>query len=100
MVRLLALLCATLFFVALAVLLLSATFAMYFWPTPYRYLALWLMVLLYLILGGVSGWMMRRGLRDRSEGRRVGKEGVRTCNTRWSPSHENKTCPTTTPYTM
>lgn len=66
LVRLLALLCAALFFVALAVLLLSATIALYFWPTPYRYLALWLMVLLYLILGGVSFWMMRRNLRDGS----------------------------------
>src|SRR3546814_10636765 len=46
MVRLLALLCVTLFFVPLAVLPLSATIALYFWPTPYRYLALWLMVLL------------------------------------------------------
>src|SRR3546814_20504448 len=29
-------------------------------------------------------------LESRSEERRVGKEGVRTCRTRWSPDHENK----------
>src|SRR3546814_8589876 len=32
------------------------------------------------------GWIRPRG-RRRSEERRVGKEGVRTCRSRWSPSH-------------
>src|SRR3546814_16424437 len=30
------------------------------------------------------------GNADRSEERRVGKEGVRTCRSRWAPSHKKK----------
>jgi uncharacterized membrane protein YqjE len=62
-VQLLALLAAALFFAALAVLVLSVTIALYFWPTPYRFLALWLMVLAYLILGVAAFWLLRRQLR-------------------------------------
>src|SRR3546814_13182029 len=32
----------------------------------------------------------RRGARLRSEERRVGKEWVRTCRSRWAPYHETK----------
>src|SRR3546814_18194630 len=32
----------------------------------------------------------RREYRERSEGRRVGKECVRTCRARWSPYHSEK----------
>lgn len=65
-VRLLVLLAAGLFFVALAVLLVSATIALYFWPTPYRFLALWLMVLAYLVLGVAAFWLLRRQLHNSS----------------------------------
>lgn len=59
-----ALLCAALFFLALAVLVFSVTVALYFWPTPYRYTALWLMGLLYLVLGAGFAWTVRARLRD------------------------------------
>lgn len=62
-IQLLILLAAALFFVAVAVLVLSLTVALYFWPTPYRFLALWLMVLAYLILGAVAFGLLRRQLR-------------------------------------
>jgi len=63
LLRLLALLCATLFFLAMAVLVLSLTVALYFWPTPHRFLALWLLVLLYLILGAVFFCVLRHSMR-------------------------------------
>jgi uncharacterized membrane protein YqjE len=61
---LLALLCAAIFFLALALLVFSITVALYFWPTPYRYLALWLLGLLYLVLGLAFAWTVRARLRD------------------------------------
>src|SRR3546814_19993172 len=33
---------------------------------------------------------LERGRDDRSEERRVGKEGVSTCRSRWSPDHSQK----------
>src|SRR3546814_17651923 len=41
------------------------------------------------------GWLLL--LATRSEERRVGKECVRTCRSRWSPYHKNKTKQPTTP---
>ncbi|HEU0231305.1 MAG TPA: phage holin family protein [Burkholderiaceae bacterium] len=63
LIGLLALLCAAAFFLALAVLVLSVTVALYFWPTPYRYMALWLLGLLYLVLGIAFAWTVRVRLR-------------------------------------
>src|SRR3546814_19310094 len=48
-----------------------------------------------LVLGGgaIAGerveveWALRNAARDRSEERRVGKECVSTCRSRWSPDH-------------
>src|SRR3546814_13648083 len=48
--------------------------------------------------GGDNGHNGLRSMRSslgRSEERRVGKECVRTCRSRWSPSHSNKTTETT-----
>src|SRR3546814_13721802 len=39
-------------------------------------------------LGGL--WYFGRNLPDRSEERRVGKECVSTCRSRWSPYHKKK----------
>src|SRR3546814_16125997 len=38
------------------------------------------------LLGAVRFWL-ERGVDGRSEARRVGKEGVSTCRSRWSPDH-------------
>src|SRR3546814_12851204 len=41
----------------------------------------------------VLAWLLmdeKRGIRVRSEERRVGKEGVSTCRSRWSPYNEKK----------
>src|SRR3546814_15609696 len=43
-------------------------------------------------LAEVSGLSLKRDLVTRSEERRVGKEGVSKCRSRWSPDHyKNKT---------
>src|SRR3546814_9150592 len=47
-------------------------------------------VVLVMFLGFALGWMLPTwaiALRVRSEERRVGKEWVRTCRSRWSPNH-------------
>lgn len=52
--RLIKLICMVLggvLFLALAVVALSLLVALYFWSTEYRYLALWLLVLFYVVLG-------------------------------------------------
>ena len=64
LLRLVALLCVMLFFLALAVLIFSIGVAVCFWPTPYRYAALWLMGLLYLVIGLGFAWALRMRLRD------------------------------------
>src|SRR3546814_15285888 len=47
--------------------------------------------IMFLLLGGVFGFGMAStilvGQAMRSEERRVGKEGVSTCRSRWSPYH-------------
>src|SRR5690625_2397660 len=62
--KLLGLLFATLLFLTLAILVFSLSIALYFWPTDYRYTALVVLFLFYLVLG--LGCL-------RSEERRVGK---------------------------
>src|SRR3546814_14179080 len=37
--------------------------------------------------GMTEAWLIEEAARRRSEERRVGKEGVRTCRFRWSPYH-------------
>ncbi|OWT61847.1 phage holin family protein [Candidimonas nitroreducens] len=53
---------AALLFLALAVLVFSIAFALYFWPGPDRYLALGLLALLYAVLGLALFWVVRRAL--------------------------------------
>src|SRR3546814_17222090 len=38
----------------------------------------------------IGQWREMRKAAERSEERRVGKECVRTCRSRWSPEHETK----------
>src|SRR3546814_10816771 len=37
-----------------------------------------------------TAWLRQAPAQRRSEERRVGKEGVRTCRSRWSPNHSQK----------
>src|SRR3546814_17210140 len=53
-------------------------------------------VLLQQRAQAAQGALARRRRGQRSEERRVGKEGVSTCRSRWSPSHEKKKKETTT----
>jgi uncharacterized membrane protein YqjE len=62
LVKVLGMACAALFFLALAVVVATITVALYFWPTEHRYLALWLLALLYALLGCGFFWAVRRNL--------------------------------------
>ncbi|HUH39673.1 MAG TPA: phage holin family protein [Castellaniella sp.] len=42
----------------MALLVASLTIALYFWPTEHRYLALWLLALLYAVVGGGLIWRL------------------------------------------
>ena len=53
---------AALLFLTLAVLVFSIAFALYFWPSQDRYLALGLLALLYALLGLGLFWAVRRSL--------------------------------------
>src|SRR3546814_20882261 len=64
--------------------------AMFFFPWSVtlganQSIAFWGMIdfLLELIIGFIYAWLI--GALERSEERRVGKEGVSTCRSRWSP---------------
>src|SRR3546814_13497864 len=72
-----------------------------FWPVEYSALMITLVLVLSLVLSGLSYYCVERpalklrhalragAKRDiaRSEERRVGKECVSTCRSRWSPYH-------------
>lgn len=53
---------AALLFLTLAVLVFSIAFALYFWPSQDRYLALGLLALFYALLGLGLFWVVRRAL--------------------------------------
>jgi len=53
---------AALLFLTLAVLVFSIAFALYFWPSQDRYLALGLLALVYALLGLGLFWAVRRSL--------------------------------------
>lgn len=53
---------AALLFLTLAVLVFSIAFALYFWPSQDRYLALGLLALFYALLGLGLFWAVRRAL--------------------------------------
>src|SRR3546814_14353504 len=54
-------------------------------------LSLFIVLVMAIVFTAIYGWTIERlayrPLRGRSEGRRVGKECVSTCRSRWSPSH-------------
>lgn len=63
--RLLKVLCLALgavLFLVLAFLIVSLLVALYFWPTEYRYLALGLLALAYLLAGAGLAWWVRQEL--------------------------------------
>lgn len=62
--KLLGLLFATLLFLTLAILVFSLSIALYFWPTDYRYTALVVLFLFYLVLGLGCLWCVRKSLVD------------------------------------
>src|SRR3546814_19614941 len=45
---------------------------------------------LVILVSARRGYISHNNYMDRSEARRVGKECVSTCRSRWSPYHENK----------
>lgn len=51
-----------LLFSTLAVLVFSIAVALYFWPSDYRYVALFVLALAYAVLGVVLFWIVRRKL--------------------------------------
>jgi len=63
MVRLVVMALLAVFAVLLGVLVCSLTIALYFWPTEYRFVALWLLVLFYVVCALVLGWLVRRGFK-------------------------------------
>lgn len=62
--KLLGLLFATLLLLTLAILVFSLSIALYFWPTDYRYTALVVLFLFYLVLGLGCLWCVRKSLVD------------------------------------
>lgn len=55
-----------LLFFTLAVLVFSVAVALYFWPSDYRYTALFVLALVYAVLGLIMFLLMRRALRRAS----------------------------------